>query len=452
MTTLRNLILATLCVATAACERDFSSAPAAQDLAFSADTLSFDTIYAGCPTPTAHLMLRNNGDDDLTISSIRLAGGASSLFSVNIGGTSSPAVENVRLAHGDSLYIFANVRDPRPSNGRALSDITDDIIAEGGGNTWRATLKAVVLNVSRVGGTIETDTQWLCDTIPYLVQDTLRITPDARLAIGPGVSVLMQKDAAIRVEGALVMAGDVMRRSQIMPMRQDGFYEDIPGQWGQIRIATGGTASLTMTNVACATDGIAVDSAASLSADGLWLRDVSHVALAARRAKLSLTNSLITNSGGASLSLTGGQTELTHVTIANYFTWDARRVSALSICRADSADNMRVTVVNTIVMGNHSPEVEVDSIAGGFALFRNSLVKAEKKKVEAATDVFVNCQTASDAYFADRKQWDYHLLPKSAAVGLADIEGATAAPTDFDGFSRLDSDTIQAGAFQFIMR
>ena len=57
MTTLRNILLAMLLMASAACERDFSSAPAMGDLTFSADTVSFDTIYAGFATPTARFTL-----------------------------------------------------------------------------------------------------------------------------------------------------------------------------------------------------------------------------------------------------------------------------------------------------------------------------------------------------------------------------------------------------------
>lgn len=449
MTTLRNILLAMLLMASAACERDFSSAPATGDLAFSADTVSFDTIYAGFATPTARITLRNHGDNDLTISSIRLAGGEDSPFAVNIGGTSSHVAENVRLAHGDSLYIFVYAHSPRPADGRALTTIADQIIAEGGGNSWRTVLQAVVLNVCRVGDTIAADTQWLCDTIPYLVQDTLRVMPDARLAVGPGVTILMQSGAAIHVEGKLILAGDVARRSRVLPLRQDNFYEDIPGQWGRIRVAAGGEASLVMTDVACPTDGIVVDSAASLSADGLWLRDVSHSAIAARRATLRLVNTLITNSGGESLRIEGGDARLTHVTIANYFPWDARRVCALSVSRADSADATRVEVVNSIVVGNHSPEVEVDSVAG-IATFRGSLIRADKKKVQAFEESFIGCQTASEAYFNDRGELDFHLSAKSAAVGLGVVEGAIVAPTDFEGRARMAADTIQAGAFQSI--
>lgn len=432
----------------AGCERDFSASPAQSDISFSADTLSFDTIYAGVTTPTAHFTIHNDGNDDVTISSIRLLQGDDSPFSVNIAGQSTTSASNIRIAHGDSVYVFACVRNPQPSNGKALTRLQDHIIAQGADASWSMTLQAVVLNVSRQSGSIDSDTQWLCDTIPYLVQDTLSISDGACLTIGPNVTVLFQDKASLQVDGSLIVAGDPANRTSFMPMRQDGFYQDIPGQWGGIDILSGASASFSYADVACPTSGITVDSTASLFADGLWLRDVSHAAITSRHANLTLRNALITNSGGASISLTGGTTELTHVTIANYFSWDSRRTEALSISRADSATTF-LRVFNSIIVGSHSPEVVIDSIAGD-VLFSGSLLRAEKKKVESNTKFFLDCLTTSDAHFVNRNNLNYHLSPSSDAIGLGLPTGASLAPTDFEGLTRFAADSIQAGAFQLI--
>ena len=432
----------------ASCERDFSASPAQSDISFSADTLSFDTIYAGVTTPTAHFTIHNDGNDDVTISSIQLLHGDNSPFAVNIAGQSTSSASNIRIAHGDSVFVFASVRNPQPSNGKALTLLQDHIVAQGGNASWTMTLQAVVLNVSRQSGSIVSDTQWLCDTIPYLVQDTLSITNGARLTIGPNVTVLFQNKATLQVDGSLIVAGVPDNRASFLPMRQDGFYQDIPGQWGGIDILPGATASFSYANVACPTNGISVDSTASLFADGLWLRDVSHAAISSRHANLTLRNALITNSGGASVSLTGGTTELTHVTIANYFSWDARRTEALLVSRADSAMTS-LRVFNSIIVGSHNPEVVIDSIAGD-VLFSGSLLRAEKKKLESNTKFFQDCLTASDAHFASRDDLNYHLTPSSDAIGLGQPKGASLAPTDFEGFTRFAADSIQAGAFQII--
>ncbi len=439
-------------IAIVGCERDFSSLPGARDLVFSSDTLSFDTIYSGIVPPTAKLTLRNVGDADVTIGRIRLEGGDASCFGVNIGGRPLSNVSDVRLAHGDSLYIFASVRRPEPRGGRTLTKLTDRIVVESGANVWEAVLDASVLNVCRVGGVVESDAEWLCDSVPYLLSDTLRVASSARLVVGPGVEVLMSRAGAVEVLGSLVVAGAPDRRVMFRPMRQDGFYEGIPGQWGGVLVRGGGSASLNYADVACPTSGVVADSASSVTADGLWVRDALRSAVCSRCADVSLSNALLTNSGAATLDVAGGSVRLLHVTIANYHVWDVRRAAAMRIVRADSLAAMRADVMNTIIMGFLSAEVVVDSLPLSDVLFRNCLIKGDKKKVEAEEAVFPNCRVASDARFADRAADNYRLTPRSEAVGLADASLAEAAPTDFEGVLRLGVDTIQAGAFQTLVQ
>lgn len=439
-------------IAIVGCERDFSSLPGAQDLAFSSDTLSFDTIYSGVVPPTAKLTLRNVGDADVTIGRIRLVGGEASCFGVNIGGRPLSDVSDVRLAHGDSLYIFASVRKPESRGGRALTKLTDRIVVESGANVWEAVLDASVLNVRRVGGAVEADAEWLCDSVPYLLSDTLRVSSSARLVVGPDVEVLMSRGGAVEVRGSLIVAGAPDRRVRFRPMRQDGFYEGIPGQWGGVLVRGGGSASLNYADVACSTYGVVADSASSLTADGLWVRDALRSAVCSRCADVSLSNALLTNSGAATVDAAGGSLRLLHVTIANYYAWDVRRAAALRIVRADSAVAMRADVMNAIIVGALSAEVVVDSLPLSDVLFRNCLIKGDKEKVEAAETVFPNCRVASDARFADRAADNYRLTPRSEAVGLADASLAEAAPTDIEGVPRMAVDTIQAGAFQTLTK
>lgn len=438
------ILLLPLLTLLAACERDFSATPTQTDISFSADTISFDTIYAGNPSTTIRFTIRNNSDNDVTISSISLQGDNNSPFAINIAGQPSTSVSNIHLAHSDSLFLFAYVRNPNPANGNALTSLTDHVIAQAGTNTWSTTLHATVLNVSRQAGTLSSDTQWLCDTIPYLISDTLAV--NANLTIGPSVTVLFQNNASLQIHGSLVIAADPDHRASLMPMRQDGFYQDIPGQWAGIDILPSAHASLAYVNIACPTHGISVDSAASLSANALYLRDISHTAISARHANISLRNTLITNSGGPSIALTGGITELTHVTIANYFSWDTRHTEALLITPSDTSHSS-LRVLNSIIMGSHNPEVEPDSLAGN-ALFSGSLIRADKNTLNSPH--FQDCLTSSNAHFANRDAANYHLSTSSDAVGLALPQGASIAPTDFEGLSRFSADTIQAGAFQTI--
>ncbi len=432
------------------CERDFSAAPAASDLVFSADTLSFDTVYAGIVPPTRRFTLRNVGKGDVTIERIRLLGGDASSFGVNIGGRPAVLAEGVRLARGDSLYIFANVRRPVAGEGVASRRIADKVVAEGGGNLWCVALDAVVMNVCSKGGVVERDEEWLCDSIPYLVGDTLTVARGARLTVGPGVSVLMRGGAVVDVGGTLSVGGEPSRRSGFRPLRSDGFYSGIPGQWGGIRVRAGGVAQLAYADVVSPVEGVCVDSAATLVADGLCLRNVSHAGIAARVADVHIVNSLLIDCGGAVVSAEGGRLSMLHVTVSNHFSWDVRRSPSLSFVMADSAADAAFEVVSSVVVGSLADEVGV--LPGKGVRFRNSLLRVPRARVEAADGVFADCVAASDAGFANRAAGDFRLSVVSGGVALADREAAERAPLDFEGVLRGGADSIQAGAFQTVVK
>ena len=53
---------------------------------FSYDTITFDTVFTSLGSSTRHLMVYNNNDENLKISSIRLQNGNMSQFSINVDG------------------------------------------------------------------------------------------------------------------------------------------------------------------------------------------------------------------------------------------------------------------------------------------------------------------------------------------------------------------------------
>ncbi len=431
------------------CERDFSNAPGAGDIVFSADTLSFDTVFAGFATPTRRIMVRNVGDRDVTLDRIALAGGAASPFVVNIGGVSASEVGGVRLCSGDSLFVFAAVPDPRVGCDFAFGRLSDRLSVYGGGNEWSAALVAVVRNVNEAPSVVSSDAQWLCDSIPYLVRDTFVVDASATLLVGPGVSVLMDRGAVVSVAGRLVVAGESRRRSRFAPVRSDGFYESIPGQWGGVRLRGGASADLRYVDVACPSFGVECDSSSSVYADGVWVRDAARVGVSARRSDVVFSNSIVSDCGGGAFCFEGGRALLRHVTVADYYSWDYRQSAALLFRLADDPE-ASLSVVNSVIMGSLTAELYPDSLPVGHAVLRSSLIRADKKRVAGAAEVFIGCVTATDAHFRDRKSSDYHLTAKSAAAGLADPSLAADLPADFEGELREDGSPWHAGALQTI--
>ena len=78
-------------------------------LAFSTDSILFDTLFTTVGSSTHKFKIYNNNNVNINISEIFLAGGNNSKFRINIDGISSTNVSNIELLNNDSLYIFVEV-------------------------------------------------------------------------------------------------------------------------------------------------------------------------------------------------------------------------------------------------------------------------------------------------------------------------------------------------------
>ena len=98
------------CCFTACIDDGFTTSPS-DILAFSTDTVNFDTIFTEQGTATRTLKVYNRSDKSLKISSINLAKGSASGFIVNVDGLSGTSFNDTEIRGQDSLYIFiiANV-------------------------------------------------------------------------------------------------------------------------------------------------------------------------------------------------------------------------------------------------------------------------------------------------------------------------------------------------------
>ena len=78
-------------------------------LAFSTDTLSFDTIFTTIGSATKAFMVYNPNAQPLLISEIILASGEETGFRINVDGRKGDHFQDVRIPAEDSLYVFVEV-------------------------------------------------------------------------------------------------------------------------------------------------------------------------------------------------------------------------------------------------------------------------------------------------------------------------------------------------------
>src|SRR6478752_3248888 len=83
----------------------------------SSDTLHFDTVFTSVGSVTQLFKIFNGNNGKLRLNSVKLAGGASSPFKINVDGLTGPEVTDIDMAANDSLYIFVTVKiDPTTDN------------------------------------------------------------------------------------------------------------------------------------------------------------------------------------------------------------------------------------------------------------------------------------------------------------------------------------------------
>ncbi|MDR2811386.1 MAG: hypothetical protein LBB84_12695, partial [Tannerellaceae bacterium] len=206
-------------------------------LHFSADTLSFDTVFTTIGSATRQMMAYNTHKDPLLIESVRIANGKTSGFRLNVDGRSGEAFSNIRIAGKDSLFVFVEVTVSPTGQNRPLF-IEDRLEFTLNGQTQTVHLQAYGQDVHLLKGgvTLSRDTVWTSER-PFLIYDSLAIDSGVTLTIRKGASLYMHKQAKWLINGTLRAEGTreepiAFRGDRLDNLLTDLPYDRIANQWG----------------------------------------------------------------------------------------------------------------------------------------------------------------------------------------------------------------------------
>src|SRR5574344_35695 len=114
---MKHLIIAILAVVIAAlpsCIEDDFTTSSSDVLAFSTDTLSFDTVFTGEQTFTRRFLIYNRHKKQLRVERIYLSDMVEGVdFFINVDGNTSKEFSNVEIRGEDSAYVFVEARIDR---------------------------------------------------------------------------------------------------------------------------------------------------------------------------------------------------------------------------------------------------------------------------------------------------------------------------------------------------
>lgn len=458
-----------------ACNEDtgFSSSPSLR-LAFSTDTISFDTLFTDRVSPSAALLVYNRNKNDLRISDARLASGGTSGFSIIVDGQYGTSMTNLEIRAKDSLFVVASVKLDR--NGLDVPHLVKDslLFTLESGVVQKVMLVAHGRDVTFMyGDSILSDTT--ISAGHYVVYDSLCVNAGATLNIEPGATFYFHDNAFLKVEGTLNVKGRADAPVVFRGDRTDNLfdylpYDRVPGKWGGVVFASTSNGNmLEHCDIHSGEYGVKVElgdtTAQRLSIRSSKLQNFTGHALESYAAHVNVENSLIANAQGNCVKVVGGNVSFTHCTIANFYVWKQRDV-ALALHNSLEGEPMPLygaAFRNCIITGTKEDELMGYFTAYGDTVpnavnyyFENSLINT----VETDDSCFVNIiydnhetEPFAKEHFMkiDNKAFDYdfHLTEISTARGIASELFVETMPYDLDGVPR-EQGSIDAGCYVFV--
>ena len=457
------------------CEDEgYMNSPDAQ-LQFSADTVTFDTIFTTIGSTTRNLRVYNPYDENILISRIRVAGGDFSSFRLNVNGQSANEAYEIEVPARDSIFIFVEVTiDP---NGQNLPMVVQDSIEfTTNSNLQNIKLVAYGQDFKLVKGENIETTTWTSEK-PYLIYDYAYVDSLSTLTIEPGARIHFHKGAGLYVKGNVKAEGTFQEPIRFLSDRLEDNYKNIPDQWNGIILFSGSQGNVfNYTNIKNANIGLQVgtiedDGFASLQLSNSRIENMAYAGLFALKSKITGHNNVIANCGFyAAALLVGGEYEFYHTTIANFwgnFSSRSRSTSSLvlsNVLVVEQSDGSKITYAgdlqkavfaNSIIYGNNAKEIELgNNMENAFNFeFDHCIIQVPDTFNTSNDDHFKSVWKGADynPNFVDPfEEHDYSLDTLSVAKDIGKEEYANMYPLDIMNKDRTGDDGPDLGAFERI--
>jgi hypothetical protein len=445
-------------------------------LAFSADTLAFDTVFTTVGSTTKKIMVYNKNKEALNIQSISLAGKGNSGFRMNVDGKKGSEFWDVLILPKDSMYLFVEVTvDPQDRNNPF--EITDSIVFLTNGVTQAVVLQAYGqdAHIIRGGLSIQSDTTWTGER-PYLVYDSIVIQPGAKLTIDAGASFYLHDKAKIEVYGTILANGSIDKPILFRGDRLDDMldgrlaYDNVPGQWGGFKFHPDSYNNLfEHVIVRSGKNGIvclpATTDQPKLTFNGSQITNMAGNLLVAENCHIEAVNSEFTNAEDSLMALSGGKYSFIHCTITNRMSNVKNRTTAATLLLEHNAPYGNKTAypieqarfVNCIIEGSYTNELEIAATEEFDYQFVNCYLKTK----EVSDAQYVNCLFSGTIDYLktggseEKYAYDFRLKSDDASPNVviekADMETARRYPQDRYGVIRV-SETVapDIGAYQYV--
>ena len=469
--------VAVILISLFACEDEgYMNSPDAQ-LRFSVDTITFDTIFTTIGSTTQRFTVQNPYDETVLISNIRVAGGNTSNFRLNINGVVGNELYDVEVPANDSIFIFVEVTvDPTGQNLPMV--VQDSILFTTNSNLQDINLIAYGQDFVLVKGEeLENSITWTADK-PYLVYDYVSVDSLSTLTIEPGTRIHFHKGAGLYVRGTVIADGTVEEPIRFLSDRLEDSYKNVPDQWNSIILFSGShnnvfdNVVIKNANIGLQVGTIEHEGYASVQLTNSKIENMAYAGLFALKSKIYAYNDVIANCGYyAAALLVGGEYEFYHSTIANY--WGrygnkARSTSSLVISNvlvvedangektSYNGDLVKANFGNSIIFGNINKELELGDNGENMFNYMFDHCIIQIPDTTKTTDKNHYNQVWKgidyDPEFVDPyDDYIYELDSLSPAIDMGSIDIAKLFPNDILNKSRISDGGPDLGAYERIV-
>jgi len=464
-----------------ACQKD----PIDQDpdvtLDFSQDTVFFDTVFTSLGSITQSFTVHNKGKQKVSISSIRLAGGASSFYRMNVDGEAAFELNDIEIGSEDSLYIFCRVTID-PTDERNPFVISDSIVFETNGNIQDVNLVAWGQNANYIladtyipgypkfriiAGENET-TRWTADR-PYVVYGFAVVDSTGLLEIERGTRVYFHNNSGLWIYkgGTIKAKGSVDAPIVFQGDRLEEFYKDLPGQWDRIWINEGSVnneidyAIIRNGFIGLQLETLQEQMGNQLILSNTRIENMTGYGILTRFYNLTAYNNVVVNCGQYLAAFTwGGYYDIRQCTFANYWSSSVRVTPSIVLNNyAVDADDVVYPFEfqgyfgNNIFYRRNEEEVLLSGDAGAPFNYKFDHCSLRTLLDVSDQEKYPGCIVNEDPLFFDYLENNYQLDTLSPLIDIGNPQVLTESffdlGRDFIETTR-EQDLPDIGAYEFV--
>jgi hypothetical protein len=416
------------------------------DLAFSTDTVFFDSIFTNLPSPTERLVVRNESGHNVLISTIALQSGTD--YSLVFDGITANEIHDYELADGDSAIAFIKfTSDEKDEFSR------DQLLFTVGNQTQKVEIEAYVFDAvfykdSILGGfgsgnltVMGPDKLHVIDGPLYVADGhTLRILAGTQVYFTPRKDDNFNLISSIIVFGRLLVEGQLGAEVVFQQTRFGERFEESGGQWRGI--AFGNISKASSINHALIKNGligiyqefensgvgpkVSITNTEIRNMGAYGILSLGYTPFLPSYPQLRVENCLIHNCVEGTVGLYGGgKYEFRHTTLANYTVDFTRNRPQLVVNNYDSLTvfPVQATFENCLIWGSEEEEFAPDSfpVTNQFDVtFHSTLLRTTffPKGYNVITANDLEFPRFVDPAAGDASERDYRLKENSPAVNL----------------------------------